>query len=117
MIPCYDSNATAENYKNYIVLSTQSNTVDKANKCEYRWESSILIDIVTRYDISGNPGSRVMADDILDHVRIVTDNLTLDAGSGLKIITQTQSFPNDIESMSDTQIVYRKLMRIEFLID
>jgi len=116
-ILCYDTKATSQAKDNYIILSTQSNVVDKSVKCGYRWESSILIDIITRYSISGNTGSRLLADDILDKVREVTDNLTLDVASGLTIVTQSQSFPNDLVSETQNEIIYRKLMRIEFLIN
>ena len=116
-ILCYDTKATSQAKDNYIILSTQSNAVDKSVKCGYRWASSILIDIITRYSISGNTGSRLLADDILDKVREVTDNLTLDVASGLTIVTQSQSFPNDLVSETQNEIIYRKLMRIEFLIN
>jgi hypothetical protein len=116
-ILCYDTKATSQAKDNYIILSTQSNEVDKSVKCGYRWESSILIDIITRYSISGNTGSRLLADDILDKVREVTDSLVLDVESGLTIVTQSQSFPNDLVSETQNEIIYRKLIRIEFLIN
>ena len=115
-INCYDSRIPS-NEDNYILLTTQTNNVNKRNKCEYSWESSILIDIVTRYKLTGNTGSRLLADNILDKVRELTDDLTLDVASGLKIVWQIQSFPNDLVSTSENEIVYRKLIRIEFLID
>jgi len=117
VIPCFDYRYTGKSKDNYIILSTQSNEVDKSIKCGYRWESSILIDIITKYDLGGNTGSREFADNILDKVRELTDNLTLDIASGLEIVTQRQSFPNDLESENTNQIIFRKFIRIEFLIN
>ena len=116
-IKCYDTRATGSDDDNYILLSTQSNEVNKSNKCEYQWESSILIDIITKYKLSGNTGSRLLADNILNEVRNLTNSLTLDVASNLDIIWQKQSFPSDIVSETPNEIVYRKLMRIEFLIN
>jgi len=116
-INCYDTRLTGVQKNNYIVLSTQSNEVDKSTKCGYDWQSSILIDIITRYKLSGNTGSRLLADNILDKVRELTDSLTLDVASGLEIVTQTQSFPSDLQSETNNELIYRKFIRIEFLIE
>jgi hypothetical protein len=114
---CYDTRLTGKPRDNYIILSTQSNEVDKRTKCSYDWQSSILIDIFTRYKLSGNTGSRLLADNIMDAVRGLTDTLTLDVASGLTIVTQAQSFPSDLVVETSNEIIYRKLMRIEFLIE
>ena len=116
-IPCYDSRVVGQAKDYYVILSTQSSNVAKDTKCGYKWESNILIDIITRYKLSGNTGSRLLADNIADKVRELTDNLVLDVASGLTIITQTESMPNDLVSTSDNVIVYRKFIRIEFLIN
>jgi hypothetical protein len=117
-VPCFDSRVPTENSKYYYVLmSTQTNRVDKSLKCGYRWESSILLDIVTIYNTTGNAGTRLLSDNILDKARNLTNNLVLDAVTGLKVVTQDQDFPNDIVSITPSQSVFRKLMRIELLID
>ena len=117
-IPCFDTRVPNNDKRNYyVIMSTQSNEVNKNVKCEYSWESQILLDVITAYDINGNTGSRKMADDILDAVKTNTDTLILDVASNLTIVTQTQSFPADFETETVNEIVYRKLMRIEFLIN
>lgn len=117
-IPCFDTRVPNNDKRNYyVIMSTQSNEVAKDTKCGYKWQSQILLDITTIYDVNGNTGSRLMADEILNTVIQNTDSLTLDVTSGLEIITQTQSFPNDLNATSGNKIVYRKLMRIEFLIN
>tara|TARA_R110000822_G_scaffold89740_1_gene207632 strand:+ start:282 stop:734 length:453 start_codon:yes stop_codon:yes gene_type:complete len=116
-VPCFDSRVPAENIKNYyVLLTTQTNTVDKRTKCDYNWQSSILLDIVTKYNGSGNSGTRLFSDNILDKARELTNNLVLDASSNLTVIRQTQDFPNDIVSFTPDENVFRKLMRIEFFI-
>ena len=117
-IPCFDTRVPNNDKRNYyVIMSTQSNEVAKDTKCGYKWRSSILLDITTIYDVDGNTGSRLMADDILNTVRQNTDALILDVTSGLEIVTQNQSFPNDLMATNVNKIVYRKLMRIEFLIN
>lgn len=117
-IPCYDYRVTGRAKKDYYtIISTQTNLVNKANKCEYSWNSSVLIDVFTRYNGSGNPGSRLFADNILDKVRELTDKLSLDVSSDLTIVWQRQSFPNDIVSITKNENVFRKFMRIDFYIN
>ena len=117
-VPCFDSRVPTNNYKDYyVLLTTQTNRVDKRTKCDYNWESSILLDIVTKYSGSGNPGTRLFSDNILDKARELTNNLVLDAASNLAVIRQTQDFPNDIVSFTPDENVFRKLMRIEFFIN
>lgn len=116
-IKCFDTRVSGSNLDNYVLLTVQSNEVDKSIKCGDRWESSILIEIYTRYLLTGNTGSRLFTDNITDQVRSLTDNLVLDVASGLTIITQNQSFPNDILDSDDSYMFYRKFIRKEFLIE
>ena len=117
-IPCFDTRVVANGGANhYVLMTTQTNSVDKTTKCENSYESSILLDIVTSYDGAGNVGSRLLADNIADKVRELTDNLTLDVASGLTILKQTQDFPNDIATITDTENVFRKLIRLELFIN
>ena len=116
-IKCYDKRMTGSKYRNYILIKTQSNEVLSNNKCEKHWESQVLIEVFTRYSITGNTGSRLLADNILDKVRANTDELVLDLSSNLKIIQQSQSFPSDLQPPTENEIIYRKFIRIEMLIN
>lgn len=117
-IPCYDGRVVGNIIPDhFILLSTQTSQTNQIIKSERSWESSILIDIVTTYKSSGNPGSRILADNILDAVRNATNNLVLDASCGLVIQMQTQDFPNDIITVSGNENIFRKLMRIELTIN
>jgi hypothetical protein len=117
-IPCFDSEVPEGlEVDHYVLMTTQTNTVDKSNKCEYWYESSILLDIVTSYTGVGNPGSRLLADNIADAVRSATDVLTLDVASGLVVLRQTQSFPNDVVTKTSVENIFRKFIRIELTIN
>ena len=117
-IPAYDSRVSGNVIpQHFILMTTQTNQVNQMTKCGDVWESSILIDIVTTYDGSGNAGSRLLADNILNNVRSYTNNLTLLPSSGLVVQKQTQDFPNDIVTITDNENVFRKLMRLELTIN
>jgi len=116
-IPCYDTRVTSNIIPDhYILMTTQTNTVQKENKCENFWQSDIVLDIITSYDSTGNPGSRLLADNIMDSVRNLTKSLTLDVACGLTIIFSTQNFPNDITTLTPNETIFRKLMRLELKI-
>ena len=118
IVPCFDTRVTSsDDLTRYVLMTTQTNTVDKSVKCGNRWESSILLDIVTTFNESGNYGSRLLADAILDKVRSLTNTLVLDVASGLEVVYQSQDFPNDLVTVTSTENVYRKFMRIELLIN
>lgn len=116
-IPCYDTRVTSTTIpQHYVLMTTQTNSVQKENKCENFWSSDILLDVITSYDNPGNPGSRLLADNILDRVRNLTKSLTLDVASGLTIIYSTQNFPNDITTITTNESIFRKLMRLQLKI-
>ncbi len=118
VIRCYDTRVTGNIMPDhYILMTTQTNTVDKSIKCGYRWESSILLDMVTSYKSTGNTGSRLLVDNITDEVRNLTDVLTLDVASGLSILKQTQFFLNDISTITTNENIFRKFIRIELTIN
>ena len=115
-IPCFSGRAS-NTYDFYTLLTTQTNTENKANKCESWWECSILIDIVTIYNGTNNPANRSFLDDITDAIRNATQNITLDVSSGLSVIKQNIAEINNLDNQTDTQNVYRNLMRIEMTIN
>tara|TARA_R110002020_G_scaffold471625_2_gene698878 strand:- start:2800 stop:3237 length:438 start_codon:yes stop_codon:yes gene_type:complete len=113
----YDTNTTGSNPLYYILMTTQTNNELNGSKCGRRWFSSILLDIVTRYDGSGNTGSRLLADNIAEAARVLIKNLDLEVGSGLKITQRTLNFPNDISTKTDNTNIFRKFIRLELEID
>ncbi len=100
----------------YVIMSTQSNEVDKSSKCGHNWDSDILLDIRAVYRLQGNAGSRLLADNILDAVRDLVKDIQLDVSSGLSITRRTFSFPNDLNEVNEGEIIYRKFLRLTLFI-
>lgn len=112
-IPCYDTRVKPSEKPNYYVLMTsQTKRVIKQNKCEYFWESSILLDIVTKYTATSNTGSRVLVDDIEDKVRELTNNLVIE---GFENMFQNIE-QNGLDNINENNMVYRNLLRITLTI-
>ena len=117
-IPAFDSRVSGNVIPDhFILMTTQTSQVNQLTKCGDVWESSILIDVVTTYSSTGNPGNRLLSENILDAVRSATNNLVLDVSSGLVIQKQTQDFPNDIVTITENENIFRKLMRLELTIN
>ena len=117
-IPAFDSRVSGNVIPDhFILMTTQTSQVNQMTKCGDVWESSILIDVVTTYDGSGNTGSRLLAEDIMNTVRYSVNNISLLPSSGLVIQKQTQDFPNDIVTITENENIFRKLMRLELTIN
>ena len=101
----------------FVLITTQSNTVNKYTKCGDAYDSIVDLQIVTSYYGSGNILKKTLADNILDKLRELTDSLELDVSSGLYIHRQTQSFPSDITTITPTENIYRKFMRLKMFIN
>ena len=115
-IPCYDTIVPEKGKNHYVLMTTQTNT-EVPNKCGNGWLSSILLNVVTRYPNTGNTGSRLLADDIANEILTELNDISLDAASGLVIQTKTIDFPNDISSLTESENIFRKLIRYEFIIN
>lgn len=116
IVPCFDTRVSKGNPDHYILMTTQTNN-PKGNKCKNGWYSSILLDVVTRFSLAGNAGSRLLADNIADEILIELEDLSLDAESNMSINTMEVSFPNDLSSATDAENIFRKLIRYEFTIN
>lgn len=113
----YDRRAGLDNPKLGVILQEQQNEVVKDTKCDYRWRHTILIEVFDRISNVGNAGSRLLADNILEAVKDNILGLTLDGGSGLVIIGETLTFPGDLSINDGTEILYRKFLRVLYLIN
>ena len=108
-IPCYDSRATNAP-SNYVLLTAQTKEVLKETKCDYEWETSTLIEIYTKVSSSGNTGSRVLLNDIEQAVyTLLNPKLTV---PGFTNITQNITFENSLETITDTEIIFRSFLRL-----
>ena len=108
-IPCYDSRATNAP-SNYVLLTAQTKEVLKETKCEYELETSTLIEIYTKVSSSGNTGSRLLLNDIEQAVyTLLNPKLTV---PGFTNITQNITFENSLETITDTEILFRSFLRL-----
>ena len=109
IIPCYDSRATNAP-SNYVLLTAQTKEVLKETKCNYEWETSTLIEIYTKVSSSGNTGSRVLLNDIEQAIyTLLLPKLTV---QGFTNITQNITFENSLETITDTEIIFRSFLRL-----
>ena len=109
IIPCYDSRATNAP-SNYVLLTAQTKEVEKSNKCDYRWTTSILIEIYTKVTSSGNTGSRLMLNDIESEVwNLLRPKLNI---SGFENLTQNITFENSLETITESEIIFRSFLRL-----
>ena len=109
IIPCYDSRGTNAP-SNYVLLTAQTKEVLKETKCDYEWETSILIEIYTKITSSGNTGSRVLLNDIEQAVyTLLNPKLTV---PGFTNITQNITFENSLETITDAEIIFRSFLRL-----
>ena len=109
IIPCYDSRATNAP-SNYVLLTAQTKEVLKETKCDYEWETSTLIEIYTKVSSSGNTGSRVLLNDIEQAIyTLLLPKLTV---QGFTNITQNITFENSLETITDTEIIFRSFLRL-----
>ena len=96
----------------FIILSTQTTNVIKNNMCEDFWDTTINLDIMTSYPKGGNPGSRLLCNDITDEVRELTQDIQLDAQSGLKVMFQTFTAPTEIFLETESENIFRSIVTI-----
>lgn len=115
-VPLYDTYTTSSDDRFYILMTTQTADELQPNKCESRLTGSLLLDIVTRYRGRGNVGSRLLSDQIAEQVVVGLDGLQLDVASGLDLYNLRFSFPNDLTIKTDSENIFRKLIRLEYFI-
>ena len=108
-IPCYDSRATNAP-SNYVLLTAQTKEVEKSTKCDYRWTTSILIEIYTKVTSSGNTGSRLLLNDIEQAIyTLLQPKITV---AGFENLTQNITFENSLETITESEIIFRSFLRL-----
>jgi len=110
-IKCFDSRVTGNaNLTEYILLTAQTKEVLKATKCEYDWETSMLIEIYTKTSSAGNSGSRVLLNDIESAVMaLLNPKITV---AGFTNVTQNITYENQLETVTDNENIFRSFMRL-----
>jgi hypothetical protein len=110
-IKCYDARVYGnQDVTDYIILANQTKNVDKATKCEYRWQGSVLIEIYTR-----SSSSRVLLNDIEEAVtELLTPKISVD---NYEVIFQNINYLTQLESFTDTENIYRSLLTLELTLN
>lgn len=111
IIKCFDSRVTGNaNLTEYVLLTAQTKEVEKATKCAYRWTTSLLIEIYTKTSSAGNAGSRVLLNDI--EQAIYTLLLPKIIVNGFSNLTQNITFEDQLETVTDTENIFRSFLRL-----
>ena len=115
-IKCFDSRISAnQKLQNYILLTAQTKSIEKANKCEYRWNASVMIEIFTKTSSQGNPGSRVLLNDIEQAVNdLLLQGITVE---NFDVVTQNISFNTQLETITDTENIFRSFLTFELTLN
>ena len=117
-IKVYDYRVTATTLPNYyILLSTQTGINYDRTKCGDEWDSTILLDVVTKYSGTGNPGSRLLADDIVNAILPSLDTLQVAGGNNLNIWKRQIESITDLSTITENENVFRKLVRLKLYIN
>lgn len=111
IIKCFDSRVTGNaDLTEYILMTAQTKEVLKNTKCEYEWETSLLIEIYTKFSSVGNSGSRVLLNDIEQAViTLLNPKITV---TGFINITQNITYENQLETVTDTENIFRSFLRL-----
>ncbi|MFM2204573.1 MAG: Flavobacterium phage 11b [Bacteroidota bacterium] len=108
--PCFDMQVTGNtNPTQYVLISTQDKEHSRPTKCNGRWVTYTLLDIVCIYNGAGNVGSRLVNDDMETAILGLIENITVD---GYTVISQGHEFPSNLDSSTSTQTVYRNFIRV-----
>lgn len=111
----YDMRVPATGYPSkYIILSTRTKSDNEISKCNGQWDCTILIDLVTRYSSTGNPGDRVLVNDLEDYVIQNMLNFEIDGFKVFRIFLESST---SLDNLTDTLNVFRQLMRYRIILN
>ena len=110
-IKCFDTRVSNnQNITEYVLLTSQTKEVIKPNKCDYRWETSLLIEIYTKAPSAGNQGSRVFLNDVEQAIyTLLLPKVTV---SGFSTLIQNTTFEAQLETVTDTENIFRSFLRL-----
>lgn len=113
--PVYDTRVTGATVpKNYIILSTQTKVDSVFNKCHGQWDCTMLLDLVTRFKGTGNPGDRVTVNDMED---LVISNMQSLAVQGFHLFRMQLESSTSLDNITDTENVFRQLVRYRIILN
>lgn len=116
-IPCIDTNYTGETQpKNYVAMSTQTKSDDQTSKCGWEWDCSILLDVITRYSVTGNTGTRVLINDIEEAIIERMNDFAIEGGFELLDEVEVED-STSMDGHDDTEVYFRQLIRFRIRVN
>lgn len=103
-IKVYDTH-TPNNEENSIILSTQTGSNDREDKCGITYNKIIEIQVLTRF--SGNSGNRQLLDDIIEEIQSRCQNIQID---NFTVQNWSFSISNDFATNTTTETIFRKIL-------
>jgi len=114
MFKFFVSRITSQKVKFYFLVTTQLNQPE-VTKCGKGWRNSTEIQVTTIYP--KNTGSKALMNDATDGVIREIEDFSLPVTTGLKVSTVDISVDNELVENTNSEIVYRKIVRLETLIN
>jgi len=101
--------------KVYILMTSQTSTPDRGNKCVIPYTSIIRLEVVTQFASSGNTGSRLLADNTMQLVIDWFNGTDLiDNSSGFILSKKNIDFGTDIQTTLSNYSIFRKVAILSF---
>lgn len=92
----------------YIILSTQTKTEADDSKCQDSWDCTLLLDLVTRFTGTSNPGNREQVNDMEEYV---IQQMNSFVAYGFSIFRLELESSTSLDNITDTQNIFRQLVR------
>lgn len=109
-VKVYDTH-TPNNDDVLIILSTQTGSNDRIDKCSITKNRTIEIQVITRY--KGATGSRLLLDDIVEEIQNRVQNIQV---NNFTVQDWDVSFPQDLITTSSTETIFRKIINYNLII-
>lgn len=110
MFKFHVSRATSTRDKFYFLVSTQLNT-KQSNKCGNGWINSTEIQVVVIFP--KNTGSKNIMNLAANEAIQELEDFTLPSATGLKVNLVDLSIDNELVEETKSEVVYRKIIRME----
>lgn len=109
-VKVYDTH-TPNNDDVLIILSTQTGSNDRIDKCSITKNRTIEIQVITRF--KGTTGSRLLLDDIVEEIQNRVQSIQV---NNFTVQDWNVSFPQDFVSTSTTETIFRKIINYNLII-
>jgi len=109
-VKVYDTH-TPNNDDVLIILSTQTGSNDRIDKCSITKNRTIEIQVITRYP--GNTGSRLLLDDIIEEIQNRVQNIQV---NNFTVQDWNVQFTNDFATTNTTETIFRKIINYNLII-